>query len=1191
MAAVDDKQMAVAQGDTFYRPSEGRGWKSLPELPTPEEILAEENPDLPGNPVDVPWASKDLYLEAQYRLLRCDAVEGLRYAVRHFIERCRKAPSTPVSDDDFICVYNEVRVKGYLMTRNFPVVNICFSSMYQINWRNSKRLLPGSIMAITTQKDQFRSICKIATVAQRLYTGGLDQDPPLVDLIWANPEDAVIDPNLELIMVESRHSFFEAARYVLKNLQRASEVSSPLDKYLTGHHSEDTVPNFILENPVMNLSCLIPNNVSNTSQTVQAFKSKLATHNLLTQEFPDLQDTSELDESQLEGLRRMLTNELAIVQGPPGTGKTFTSIKFLEVAVANQRKYGGPPIIVSAHTNHALDQLLAHCLHLNMEVLRVGGQTKSEELRHFTLYRRRQHGNFSTDAKTERLEKERRQILGKIQRLVEHEIFGDRLVDRGALLEAGIITQEQHDSLVDETMNSSSALEHYGAFGLWLDDSRIRAKVLQNRWLTRFELEESHANKLLPEIDYDDDEELFNIADDEDEQIRFKGKYLKLEHVWSGKPAARLSSSGRAVSRALKESDLFAIEKDLRGAVYQHFQAELLQYSTKKFSALLGNYIDTCKRLKVCRDIRDVNLVTRQGINIIGCTTTGLTKYRGFLEGVSPRTILIEEAAETRESDIVSGLYPSVQQLVLVGDHQQLTPKCNIQWLSDPPYNITTSLFQRMVNLDVPFTMLRQQRRMRPELRHLLQPFYPDLSDHPVVLSLNNRPHVPGMGGHNLWLYDHGWPEQTNNNNSKFNELEAGMVVRFYAYLVANGIDPSEITILTFYNGQRKLLMTKLRRHPSLFGLTKFNVFTIDSYQGEENDIVLLSLVRSPEVVGRWQIGFLEDEHRAVVAISRARLGLYMFGNIENAIAAGHNWLWTKIWNGFSEQEAVRRLEGLPLTCQKHGRETWIKTVDDWGDNAGGCDQRCEETRPCGHPCSLKCHFHPCVEQLFCGHGCQRRCSQKCYCDCVDFQNAQMQYEARERPSLSQAATRQTLSTAQRGAQRFAQGNLGGRGGSRHTTEALPGWQNFSENPHRHDEEAAQTQTALVPFKAPITTVREVYQSVALVKGRRVEGDRTTQQFELGKSSVSGHEDKLDTPVETESAAQAMSPSQTSSSGGLGLLVDIGEPVESEAPVQHVANMAPMIIPGITRDMNSLVIRPPSEEGRAEEDEGDLIQF
>lgn len=83
-----------------------------------------------------------------------------------------------------------------------------------------------------------------------------------------------------------------------------------------------------------------------------------------------------------------------------------------------------------------------------------------------------------------------------------------------------------------------------------------------------------------------------------------------------------------------------------------------------------------------------------------------------------------------------------------------------------------------------------------------------------------------------------------------------------------------KITILTSYNGQRELINDVLNRRSSwhpLFGKPK-SVSTIDKYQGQQNDYILLSLVRTQN------IGHVRDARRWIVAMSRARLGLYVFG-------------------------------------------------------------------------------------------------------------------------------------------------------------------------------------------------------------------------------------------------------------------------------------------------------------------------
>ena len=61
----------------------------------------------------------------------------------------------------------------------------------------------------------------------------------------------------------------------------------------------------------------------------------------------------------------------------------------------------------------------------------------------------------------------------------------------------------------------------------------------------------------------------------------------------------------------------------------------------------------------------------------------------------------------------------------------------------------------------------------------------------------------------------------------------------------------------------------------------------VDKYQGEENRIILLSLVRSNK---EGKIGFLKTENRVCVALSRAKEGLYVVGNMDNLCAGSRLW-------------------------------------------------------------------------------------------------------------------------------------------------------------------------------------------------------------------------------------------------------------------------------------------------------------
>jgi len=172
-------------------------------------------------------------------------------------------------------------------------------------------------------------------------------------------------------------------------------------------------------------------------------------------------------------------------------------------------------------------------------------------------------------------------------------------------------------------------------------------------------------------------------------------------------------------------------------------------------------------------------------------------------------------------------------------------------------------------------------------------------------------------------------------------------------------------------------------------------VFTVDSYQGEENDIVLLSMVRSNNF---GNIGFLENQNRVVVALSRARCGFYLFGNAGCLMATEatedslgtRSGLYRDILVHMRDNQMLNVDRGLPITCVKHGRELYVGEADHFLQTNGGCNELCDSILLCGHPCPAFCHtFHhaelicpePCPKRLDCGHGCSEICGNRCKCD------------------------------------------------------------------------------------------------------------------------------------------------------------------------------------------------------------------
>ncbi|KAJ5239676.1 hypothetical protein N7468_004295 [Penicillium chermesinum] len=131
---------------------------------------------------------------------------------------------------------------------------------------------------------------------------------------------------------------------------------------------------------------------------------------------------------------------------------------------------------------------------------------------------------------------------------------------------------------------------------------------------------------------------------------------------------------------------------------------------------------------------------------------------------------------------------------------------------------------------------------------------------------------------------------------SKSNEMEALVVARHVDNLVAAGVRPDSIAVITPYNGQLALLSQMLReRYPGL------ELGSVDGFQGREKEAVVVSLVRSNE---EHEVGFLGEKRRLNVAMTRPKRHLCICGDSET-ISRGSTFL--KHWMDFLEEHADLR--------------------------------------------------------------------------------------------------------------------------------------------------------------------------------------------------------------------------------------------------------------------------------------------
>lgn len=397
------------------------------------------------------------------------------------------------------------------------------------------------------------------------------------------------------------------------------------------------------------------------------------------------------------------------------------------------------------------------------------------------------------------------------------------------------------------------------------------------------------------------------------------------------------------------------------------------QESERSFQIAVDRLADVKRRESLC--------VLKEA-TVIGMTTTGAAKFRKALQEVRPRLVIVEEAAEVLEAHIITTLSKDCQHLILIGDHQQLRPSATVYDLAKN-FDLEMSMFERLVKMELPFVRLDYQHRMRADIARLLTPhIYTELENHPSVFDYEN---IKGLND-NLFFVEHDHlEEEIKDGKSHQNEHEAKFVVALCRYLLLQDYEPGQITILTTYTGQ----LHRLRKLMPANEFSGVKVHVVDKYQGEENDIVLLSLVRSNP---QGKVGFLSIPNRVCVALSRAKKGLYIIGNSE---ILGRVALWGNIFHTLSKNKQIGK--GLTLCCQNHpDKKALVSKADDFKQAPeGGCTQPCEFRLDCGHVCSRVCHpYDPKHEKFQCvkpcqktlcdqGHPCKLLCYQRCPTPCL----------------------------------------------------------------------------------------------------------------------------------------------------------------------------------------------------------------
>ena len=296
---------------------------------------------------------------------------------------------------------------------------------------------------------------------------------------------------------------------------------------------------------------------------------------------------------------------------------------------------------------------------------------------------------------------------------------------------------------------------------------------------------------------------------------------------------------------------------------------------------------------------------------VIACTLVGSAHH--LLEGMKFGTLFIDEAAQALEAACWIPM-KRASRVILAGDHCQLPP--TVKSIAALRAGLGKTLMERIAeNKPEVVTLLKIQYRMNDEIMRFSSDWFyggkvesaPQIKyrsvldyDHPITwIDTSNEENQITIEGENA-------PEDSASTSSSVSAANQNSELNFKEQFVGESFGrinkaEAELTLLTLaeyftkiskrrvleeridvgiispYRAQVQYLKKLIKKYEFFKPYRRLiSVNTVDGFQGQERDVILISLVRSND---EGQIGFLKDLRRMNVAMTRARMKLIILGN------------------------------------------------------------------------------------------------------------------------------------------------------------------------------------------------------------------------------------------------------------------------------------------------------------------------
>ncbi|AED94147.1 P-loop containing nucleoside triphosphate hydrolases superfamily protein [Arabidopsis thaliana] len=290
----------------------------------------------------------------------------------------------------------------------------------------------------------------------------------------------------------------------------------------------------------------------------------------------------------------------------------------------------------------------------------------------------------------------------------------------------------------------------------------------------------------------------------------------------------------------------------------------------------------------------DIRKFCLQNADIILCTASGAAEMNVERTG-NVELLVVDEAAQLKECESVAALQlPGLRHAILIGDEFQLPAMVHNEMCEKAKFG--RSLFERLVLLGHNKHLLDVQYRMHPSIsRFPNKEFYggriKDAEN--VKESIYQKRFLQGnMFGSFSFINVGRGKEEFGDGHSPKNMVEVAVVSEIISNLFKVSCERRmkvSVGVVSPYKGQMRAIQEKIGdKYSSLSGQQfALNVRSVDGFQGGEEDIIIISTVRSNS---NGKVGFLNNRQRANVALTRARHCLWVIGNETTLALSGSIW-------------------------------------------------------------------------------------------------------------------------------------------------------------------------------------------------------------------------------------------------------------------------------------------------------------